>query len=104
MNTKPRKLNNPISCLISFGLSVVGFWLILSERLNLIDTWAGQYHTVIVEIIVIILLYLAPTTVAYAIFRKYLSSLGYTIGIVTSAIAIYSYYLWLLLQSVGGGP
>lgn len=104
MKIKLRKFNNPISWLISFGLSVVGFWLILSERLNLIDTWSGQYHTVIVEIIVIILLYLAPAIVAYAILRKHLSSIGYIIGIVTSAIVIYSYYLWLILRAVGGGP
>lgn len=104
MKSKLRKFNNPISWLISFGLSVVGFWLILSERLDLIDAWGGQYHTVIPEIIVIILLYLAPATVAYAIFRKYLSSLGYIIGIVTSAIVIYSYYVWLILHGIGGGP
>jgi hypothetical protein len=104
MKIKLRKFNNPISWLMSFGLSVVGFWLILSDRLDLIDAWSGQYHTVILEIIVIILLYLAPAIVVYAILRKHLSSLGYTIGIVTSAIVIYSYYLWLLLHGVGGGP
>jgi len=104
MKIRLRKFNNSISWLISFGLSVVGFWLILSERLRLISTWGGQFHTVIPAIIVIVLLYLAPATVAYAIFRKYLSSLGYIIGIVTSAIAIYSYFSWLLLHAVGGGP
>ena len=88
MKVKPRKFNGSISWLISFGLSVVGFWLIPSPRLGLIDVWSGQYHTVIPEIIVIILLYLAPATVAYSIFRKYLSFLGYIVGIITSVIAI----------------
>ena len=93
-----------MSSLVSFGLSVIGFWLILSGRLSLIDTWSGQYHTVVLEAIVIILLYLAPTIVVYAIFRKYLSPLGYVIGIVISAVVIYSYYVWLLLHAIGGGP
>ena len=104
MKIKLRKLNNPISWLISFGLSVVGllvpFWLFLS----------GQFHTVIVDnsttsvIITMILLYLAPAIVVYAIFRKYLSSLGYIVGIVTSGIVIYLYFVWLALQAIGGAP
>jgi hypothetical protein len=104
MRIKLRKLNNPVSWLISFGLSLVGlsvgFWLFLS----------GQFHTVILEnstisvIILMILLYLAPAIVVYAIFRKHLSSLGYAVGIVTSGIAIYLYFLWLLLHALGGGP
>jgi hypothetical protein len=106
MKIKLRKFNNSISWLISFGLSVVGFWLILSERLTLIDAWSGQYHTAaaLVGVIVIILLYLAPGIVAYAIFRKYLSSLGYVIGIVTSGLSIYFYYVWLIWSSYTGAP
>jgi len=104
MKIKLRKLNNPISWLISFSLSVVGlfvpFWLFLS----------GQFHTVIVDntttsvIIVMILLYLAPAIVVYAVFRKYLSSLGYIVGVVTSGIAIYLYFVSLVLQGLRGGP
>jgi len=104
MKIKLRKLNNPTSWLISFGLSLVGlsagFWLFLS----------GQFHTVILEnaaislVIVIILLYLTPAIVVYAIFRKHFSSLGYTLGILTSGIVIYLYFVWLLLHAIGGGP
>jgi hypothetical protein len=104
MRIKLRKLNNPVSWLISFGLSLVGlsvgFWLFLS----------AQFHTVILEnstmsvIIVMILLYLAPAIVVYAMFRKHLSSLGYIVGIVTSGIVIYLYFVWLLLHALGGGP
>jgi hypothetical protein len=104
MKTKLRKLNNPVSWLISFGLSMVclliGFWVFLS----------GQFHTVIFEnaaisgFILTILLYLAPAIVVYAIFRKYLSSSGYIVGIATSGIVGYFYFVWLLLHALGGGP
>ena len=104
MKIKLRKFNNSISWLVSFSLSIVGFWFILSERLTLIDAWSGQYHTIVIGIIVVILLYLAPGIVAYAIFRKYLSSLGYIIGIVTSGLVIYFYYVWLIWSSYTGAP
>ena len=71
---------------------------------------SGQFHTVILEnstislIIVIILSYLAPAIVVYAIFRKYLSSPGYIVGIVTSGIVVYLYFVWLALHAVGGAP
>jgi hypothetical protein len=113
MKINLRKLNNPISWLISFGLSVVGlsvgFWLTLFHRPNLIGLLSERLnlsiaYMVILEIILIILLYLAPAIVVYCIFRRRLSSLGYIVGIITSGLAIYSYFVWLFLHELGGGP